>query len=61
MTARCFCFAGSDVLQWIVQRLWISNLGESSSDTHLSRTTLCAAPQKSLWRVEAKWRLSLCL
>lgn len=22
------CFAGGDVLQWIIQRLWISNLGE---------------------------------
>ena len=26
--ARPFCFAGSDVLQWISQRLWISGLGE---------------------------------
>lgn len=23
------CFAGGDVLQWIIQRLWISNLGEA--------------------------------
>ena len=28
--ARPFCFAGSDVLQWISQRLWISGLGESA-------------------------------
>lgn len=28
--ARPFCFAGSDVLQWLSQRLWISGLGESS-------------------------------
>ena len=27
--ARPFCLAGSDVLQWISQRLWISGLGES--------------------------------
>eukprot|EP00069_Balaena_mysticetus_P021268 bmy_13533T0 len=24
--AKCFCFAGSDVLQWITQRLWVSSL-----------------------------------
>lgn len=23
------CFAGGDVLQWIIQRLWVSNLGEA--------------------------------
>lgn len=44
------CFAGSDVLQWIVQRLWISNLGESSSGSQSSRTAVCTAPWEKLNR-----------
>lgn len=38
MMAKCLWFAGSDVLQWIAQRLWISNLGENSSGTLSTRT-----------------------
>ena len=34
---KSFCFAGSDVLQWITQRLWISNLGESSSSLSVAQ------------------------
>lgn len=39
---KCFCFAGSDVLQWIVQRLWVSSLGEDTASAHLSGTSVCA-------------------
>lgn len=52
--AKCFCFAGSDVLQWITQRLWVSSLGESSSFPPRPRAAVCASPWGHLWRVEAK-------
>lgn len=41
MTGRCFSFAGSDVLQWIAQRLWISNLGENTATAHWSGAAVC--------------------
>lgn len=57
--AKYFWFAGSDVLQWIAQRLWISNLGESPSGTPATRTAVGAGPPENLWRVETKRRLNL--